>query len=480
MESATLLLNGLEAIEGNSGTSILKKCNDVVEASFSSQQSPPNDIEATKSTLTAVGSKLAEALPQDKHAPHLEELLRATKNALRWNLQYLEPNRCYADSLQSKELLTFYMTSLTNVLSADATTTDTTSSYSSTVKNDQVARYATLSLFYATFCATQEAQLLQHVVHDLQYLDTLASVLCTSTNQSVILASLRLLHNLLVSYPKTCDLLMKHSPVEIPGDTHDLVPWLVSSTNSTISLHDLLIALLDYCLLSVSIDDDDDRRIELRTELMRILYVLRAGKTMSTTLLTKLLQFDDEDVRLAAVTLLTDVPTPLPVTENQDALFAILSQQVAKIVEETLVGPQAASTVTPIIIVLRKYCMDNADDCWKTATKQFIFPNDIVLPPPPTDDETTTKKNNNMSPMDAPRGTLRWNCIQLLTWTQGHVKRCMAELLWTLCNEEAQEYMHRVGLGNAMPLLQAKGFMEGNASNAEGTTAMDLHKMMAR
>ena len=34
----------------------------------------------------------------------------------------------------------------------------------------------------------------------------------------------------------------------------------------------------------------------------------------------------------------------------------------------------------------------------------------------------------NMSPLDAPRGTVRWKLIRLMTWTESNVKRCACEV----------------------------------------------------
>jgi hypothetical protein len=62
-----------------------------------------------------------------------------------------------------------------------------------------------------------------------------------------------------------------------------------------------------------------------------------------------------------------------------------------------------------------------------------------------------------MGPLDAPKDTLRGKLVMLLSWAESYIKRCTAEFLWALCNSSANEYVHRVGMGNALPLLNAKG-----------------------
>jgi Guanine nucleotide exchange factor synembryn len=93
-----------------------------------------------------------------------------------------------------------------------------------------------------------------------------------------------------------------------------------------------------------------------------------------------------------------------------------------------------------------------------TTTRHYIFPNPVTLPSSAA--KPCLAVTTNMSPADAPRGSLRYKCIRLLTWTESHTKRWMAELLWMLCDANAEEYTYRVGMGNAMPLLHARGLVE--------------------
>ena len=132
-----------------------------------------------------------------------------------------------------------------------------------------------------------------------------------------------------------------------------------------------------------------------------------------------------------------------------------MSQQVNEVIGNTMVDHSATAALVPILVVLNKYSIgDNAKV--KKQVKEYVFP-------PVAEDEFQKKvselatSKSNMAPLDAPKDTLRGKLCLLLSWPESYVKRCAAEFLWTLCNEDATEYVHRVGMGNALPLLNAKG-----------------------
>jgi hypothetical protein len=79
-------------------------------------------------------------------------------------------------------------------------------------------------------------------------------------------------------------------------------------------------------------------------------------------------------------------------------------------------------------------------------------PNDNLIAP--------TESPRNMTPIDAPNGTLRWKLIQLLTWPNSFVKRLTGELLFLLCHNSQQEFIRRVGIGNAVAILSLKGLID--------------------
>jgi hypothetical protein len=186
-----------------------------------------------------------------------------------------------------------------------------------------------------------------------------------------------------------------------------------------------------------------DRPNEIAIEVLRILYVLR-HTALPATLLPQLLQ--SPSCRLPTLSLFLEDATPL--LQQHDSVLSFLLEtldcQVRRVVHDTLVGPPAVSALLPIVGVLHQLVQASSDI--RIATKEFVFPNHPPRQQPPT-----------MRPSDAPPGTLRHDCIQLLQWTEAHVKRCMGELLWELLGDE--EFVASVGWGNAIPILQAKGKM---------------------
>ena len=63
----------------------------------------------------------------------------------------------------------------------------------------------------------------------------------------------------------------------------------------------------------------------------------------------------------------------------------------------------------------------------------------------------------NMAPLDAPKGTLRWKLVRLMTWTDSNVKRSACELLWVLCDGDSTQFVLRTGFGNAIHFLGIRG-----------------------
>ena len=148
----------------------------------------------------------------------------------------------------------------------------------------------------------------------------------------------------------------------------------------------------------------------------------------------------------------------------------------------------ATTTLIPSLAVLHKFSADNSIFC--KAVKDQIFPtsqeeqfwqlaqqqtggtnttsnsnNDNDNSNTNNNDNSTTIRRSlggakNMHPLDAPHGTLRWKLIRLMTYTETHVKRYTCEFLWVLCNQNAQEFVLRTGLGNAMAFLGVKGMVQ--------------------
>jgi hypothetical protein len=166
--------------------------------------------------------------------------------------------------------------------------------------------------------------------------------------------------------------------------------------------------------------------------------------------------------KLNAISLLMDAPAEysqqLVKQKGVLPLLIVLDIQVSKVVEFSQIGSAATSAVVPILSIVNKFCLYN--EMFRNKTKQFLFPPDAEEHFLSLAAKAVTRPIKNMHPLDAPSGTLRWKLIRLMTWTESHVKRTSGELLWTLCDQDAQELIWRCGMGNAVLILHAKGFVD--------------------
>jgi hypothetical protein len=96
--------------------------------------------------------------------------------------------------------------------------------------------------------------------------------------------------------------------------------------------------------------------------------------------------------------------------------------------------------------------------CFKKS-KLYIFPQEAEERFLNLVGEAEMQQAKSMHPIDAPNGTLLWKLVKLMSWVKGHVKRTMGKLLWTVCDQKEQ-FVLRIGLGNALPILCAKGLVE--------------------
>jgi hypothetical protein len=149
-----------------------------------------------------------------------------------------------------------------------------------------------------------------------------------------------------------------------------------------------------------------------------------------------------------------------------DALLDILSTQIEDVVDNTRVDHSATASLVPILVVTNKYC--SANRLFLDRTKSFMFPpesehifqQNVERFMSRTRNTTggVVHKPTTMSPlMDVPKDTIRGRLVTLLSWPESYIKRCTSELLWTIVQQNVEEYILRVGMGNAMPLLSAKG-----------------------
>jgi hypothetical protein len=257
--------------------------------------------------------------------------------------------------------------------------------------------------------------------------------------------------------------------------------------NKNYGLLDVLVATLAWALRSNPPfpGDPSDRRSDLVLEILRSLFAIDAKKssipspsndtmTQIGIMLCEILRLSNADIRvyeckLAVVALLLNAPEEysgyLASNGGIKPLVDIMAYQLSVVVvERTANSSEDAAAIVPILLVLRKLCISNESVLQMVKIEVF---------PPNSEDDFRDKVNEemakkqseshvkakNMAPLDAPRGTVRWNLIRLMTWFESSVKRSACELLWTLCDEDATEFVLRTGFGNAVHFLGNKGIV---------------------
>ena len=292
---------------------------------------------------------------------------------------------------------------------------------------------------------------------------------------SRVFSLVRNVHHLISAHPssvtkmdKAVEILTVNTPQE-NGAKHDLL--------------EVLVATMSWAFRSEPAfpGDSSDRRADLVLEILRALFALDAGissrsqysentMTQIGILLCDFFKLPNSDARvyeckLAAVALLLNAPKEYAgyLAENGGIkpLADIMSYQLALVVvERTGSGAEDAAAIVPILLVLQKLAQANSTAL--QIVKDKVFPPDVEEAfqekvKAEMTNQTGQVKAKNMAPLDAPKGTVRWNLIRLMTWTESNVKRAGCELLWTLCGEDPTQFVLRTGFGNAVHFLGIKG-----------------------
>lgn len=354
-----------------------------------------------------------------------------------------------------------------------------------------LSRNISLYLFYATYIAvpgdegTQKA--LHHVMVELQFPQLALRILTRPCNAALALSLIRNLHNAIITLQGASKLILA---IKVDWDVHsapfsDPAPWAPSHQQSI----DFQSTCVNVLLWALSSDPpfpgkEDDKRGELASEILGALYATRAGQQLVPGVCDEKLmemvvnivklpnEVQDERVtqcKLSTVSLLMDSDRTfgeyLLQKNGFPDLLNLFEAQVSDILNKTRVDNSATAALVPILVALNKYASANPEI--HTIIKSFVFPVDAetVFQEKAQEQEkqelsSTAKQKKNMGPLDAPEGTFRRKLCTLLTWPEGHIKRCTGELLWTLSSSEPTEFVHRVGFGNALPLLSVKGFVK--------------------
>lgn len=440
----------------------------------------------------------------------LETMTRTSSNFLRWYLQvYLQkyplvyPMSSQPFQTTSMLTLNLFLIEYNAKLEDDNNHASNTDGGVATLSPGQrFARYASLLLFYATFSPRSPndedmQQTHNRLVNELKFIPRVLNLLtyATQTSAPLTLSLIRNVHNLLASFAgaiqsvQQTGLQFAAKPPTAPWD-----PKSDENTNGLITYPSIFRDVLIWSLSSQPPfpGPPEDKRPELVVEILGIIFAM-GGTEVSRALrypcpngaLAQLvitgLQFPSEDariyqVKLSTITILTDAsPSFGTFLVEQKALPSLLQtaeQQIDTVIGNTQVDETSVSALVPSLAVLYKFSAgnptfrDNAkelifppsqeDAFWKLAQEQL---NDAA-----SKDSSGEKKKappaKNMHPLDAPKGTLRWKLIRLMTWTEGHIKRYASEFLWALSEEDPKEFVLRTGLGNGMAFLGAKGFVD--------------------
>jgi hypothetical protein len=411
----------------------------------------------------------------------LSILLRTAKNLLRWYIQIIVPARNGSftsldnptEALQSQNMVELYVVLM-----------ETNSGNYADAERQELARNASLALFYATYsrnandASVQKSQVF--LIDVINFPRVVMKILVQNNRIPFMLSVMRNVQNLVVSVPQASKS-FEEETVDFNAQI-DKAPWISTNGDDSIDFLSLTEQIMRW-LLNQSDPPfpgrTEDRLTDLALEILRIWYAMRAGRKLGSstaeTLLPRIvvdtLRLPDSDGRcyqciLAMVCLLTDSIQSfgdyLASHDVLPSLLNVLDRQVSYVVDECAIGNSAATAVVPALVIVNKYSVGNP--ATKQLVKALVFPQDAESSFQVKAAEEIKRAagegigTKNMSPLDAPKGTLRWKLIKLLTWTESNTKRVAGELLWTLCDNDPRQFALRTGLGNALPILAAKGF----------------------
>lgn len=339
----------------------------------------------------------------------------------------------------------------------------------------EMARHVGQALFYTTFSTLPPGtdvhlqSLYECILRDLDVPRRLLRLYVQTNAVGVALALTQNIHNLLGNAPQAANV-VQEARVGFT-EVSSSCPWIKHTSKENtdnLSLRDVWDALWEYCITDSQPafpGEISDYRAEMVEEILRSLYALRIGPNFTSAerrLIPALLSLENDDPRVvecqrsvltllteadgAMATVLVDTPPCMP------TLLRLLETQIDGVVSSSRIDDGAAAALTPVLLTFYRFCQINTD--FLNQTKLAIFPGDVE---DRNNDSDVSSSAQSMQPHDAPEGTLRWKMIRLLTWPQSHVKRLSAEILWLVCDGKPQEFSRRVGMGNALPFLAAKG-----------------------
>jgi len=473
--------------------------NDDIEDYLSKPQPPSQnsvakelDVAALQSSLESVALDLQtqlEATPKtfETNQCNIGATVRTGKNLLRWYIQiYLVQLQGHKNHDDSKLDVLRSPGTLSNVF-------EILKSSAEDSKSPKIARDASLYIFYATYSHFSGDKLaltgMDHLIAQHNFPTECLDILMRVNDVSLALTIVRNLHSMTISFPSARKSILDATIAFDPSIGPQTAPWAPKET-SVVDFSQTCLALMRWSLNADRFFDNnpENKGVELIVEILNCFYAMRKGQELAEPstdsnkdddspslvhLIVQIIQLDShscsitenheetiskriDQCQLSAISLLMDSDVSfgkyLVEIGSFDRLLEIFKHQVDDVVDNTKVDSTATATLVPILVVLNRYAMANS--VVQRKIKTFVLPSEtekIIL--------QSMKENQKakMSPLDAPKDTLRGKMIVLLSWVDGYIKRCSAELMWTLCDSNSSQFTHCVGLGNALPLLNSKG-----------------------
>lgn len=427
----------------------------------------------------AVKTRYSET-KKEANPRQLFESIRTSKNLLRWYIQiFLERKGRVLPSqierLQSPALLEL----LVSILEEKTSSLDVT--------NQELARNISLYIFYATFSPFLDDEIVQralnHLLSSLSYTELVLRILTKPCTAALALSLVRSVHNAIASMQGAAKIVVD---AKISWDAsfsqNKVAPWFAHRESGVINFRSICVDIIRWALFQADPafpGAKDDKRSDLVIEILGAFYALRTGQELVPSrcdphlmkLVVDVLNLSTrskKDTRIAQcklsmVSLLMDSdPTFGNYIYEAHALtplLEILEMQITDVLEHTRVDNSAAAALVPILVLLNKYA--SANSVFREKVKEFIFPVEAEGKfQEKVREQLASSGSKNMGPLDSPKGTIRWKLTTLMTWAESHIKRCTGELLWTICSSDPTEFVHRVGFGNALPILSVKGYAQ--------------------
>jgi Guanine nucleotide exchange factor synembryn len=329
----------------------------------------------------------------------------------------------------------------------------------------ELSRDASQLFFFSTFPALPHDQALINTMNELtsrhNFAERLLTVLARThvSDERLLLSLIRNVHNAVSGFPEQCLRSFEHASVIVEsywGGHGDSVSF-------SLILREVGIAALQFCDSSLSEFQAvevslSELQAELVVEILRCCFALRFGAKLLDDrwrlFIDLCLHSTNNLCQNSAVSILVDAPTKYDV--DAALMLDIISRQLDHI-KSSLIEDSDAAAIIPILMVLHKFCVANPRFRLSMHRGIFVDEPSYQAALKLQMEKTGTDRPKNAKPLDTPKGSLRFNLVLLMTCPHGIVKRLAGELLWSIVDGQTDEFIRRVGLGNALPFLSAKG-----------------------